>query len=241
MITFRQVDKIYQRKSLSGHSLRVAFGLRRSRQTHSYEVYPAVQDLNFTIARGESVGIVGRNGAGKSTLLKLLTRVARPTRGTIEVNGVIASLLEVGAGFHHDLSGKENIYLSGAIMGMSPRTIRQKYDEIVDFAALEPVLHEPVRTYSSGMFLRLAFSVGIHLMSDILVIDEAMAVGDRLFQQKCYQKIVQFHRQGGTLILVSHDENQLRTLCQRGIVLQQGRLVQDSTMAEALELYTSLS
>ncbi|MEB5742685.1 ABC transporter ATP-binding protein [Klebsiella aerogenes] len=168
--------------------------------------------------------MIGNNGAGKSTLLKLLSRVTRPSSGRIQVNGRLSSLLEVGAGFHHDLSGRENIYLAGAIMGMSPRDIRQKMDRIVAFSGIDAFLEQPTRTYSSGMFLRLAFSVGIHLDTDILVIDEALAVGDRTFRARCLERIHTFRRHGGTLVLVSHDPHQLVTVCDTGMVLSHGRL-----------------
>ncbi|WP_435952400.1 ABC transporter ATP-binding protein [Dryocola sp. BD626] len=197
----------------------------------------AINDVSFAIKEGESVGVLGRNGAGKSTLLKLLTRVTRPSAGRINVSGSMSSLLEVGAGFHHDLSGLENIFLAGSILGMSRRTTKHRLDEIVAFSELENFLAQPVRTYSSGMFLRLAFSVGIHLESDILVIDEALAVGDKNFQEKCFRRIDEFKAKGGTLVLVSHDENQLRAVCERGILLSHGELKFDGDINTALQHY----
>lgn len=236
MIHFEHVSKRYSRQPRTGNSLRTALAFRRPQEK---ENFTALSDINFTIRAGEAVGVMGRNGAGKSTLLKLLTRVVRPSSGRIYVNGRMSSLLEVGAGFHHDLSGHENIFLAGTILGMSRKAIKQHYDEIVAFAEVAGVLDQPVRTYSSGMFLRLAFSVGIHLQSDILVIDEALAVGDYQFQQRCYTRIKQFHQAGGTLVLVSHDETQLSSVCQRGLVIEQGRLTFDGDLSSALNCYLS--
>ncbi|WP_246316604.1 ABC transporter ATP-binding protein [Scandinavium goeteborgense] len=217
--------------------MRTAFAFRKPTESLPFV---ALSSVNFHIQPGESLGIIGRNGAGKSTLLKLLTRITRPSAGSIIVNGTLSSLLEVGAGFHHDLNGLENIYLAGAILGMSQRSIKLKIDTIIDFSELGDALFQPVRTYSSGMFLRLAFSVGIHLDSDILIIDEALTVGDRDFQTRCYSRIKDFIKAGGTLVLVSHDETQLRQICSRGLVLEQGSLVYDGELSGALEYYFSL-
>lgn len=237
MITFEKVTKNYSASYAQGNSLRTAFSFRRAAPIPAFT---AINDVSFTIKAGESVGVLGRNGAGKSTLLKLLTRVTRPSAGCINVGGSMSSLLEVGAGFHHDLSGRENIFLAGSILGMSRKAIRQHLDEIVAFSELESFLAQPVRTYSSGMFLRLAFSVGIHLDSDILAIDEALAVGDKSFREKCFAKINEFKARGGTLVLVSHDENQLRKTCERGILLKHGTLLFDGDINTALEHYNSI-
>ncbi|WP_260480574.1 ABC transporter ATP-binding protein [Enterobacter sp. WCHEn045836] len=197
----------------------------------------AVDRVSFSVKPGESVGIIGGNGAGKSTVLKLLTRVSRPTDGRITVSGHISSLLEVGAGFHPDLNGRENIYLSGAILGMSRKKVQERMDSMVEFSGLADFLERPVRTYSSGMLLRLAFSVGIHLDSDILVIDEAIAVGDVAFQAHCMEKIHEFRRNGGTLVLVSHVGGHLMEVCERGLVMEKGRLVYDGAIKDALDTY----
>lgn len=238
MIHFDSVSKSYLLQPIRGNTLRTALSFTREEKHKT--IFEALSDISFVINAGESVGVVGNNGAGKSTLLKLLTRVTLPTSGRVVVDGRISSLLEVGAGFHHDLSGRENIFLAGAIAGMSRHEVSKKEDEIIHFSGILDSLENPVRTYSSGMFLRLAFSVGIHLNCDILVIDEALAVGDRNFQQCCYEKINNFHSSGGTLILVSHDESQLSAVCQRGIVLSQGHLCYDGKLKDALDYNLTL-
>ncbi|ELY3087903.1 ABC transporter ATP-binding protein [Klebsiella aerogenes] len=234
MITFSHVTKRYPAQTLSGGTLRTALAFRRPPPRPAFT---ALEDVSFHLRAGEALGILGHNGAGKSTLLKLLTRVTRPTTGHIRVHGRMSSLLEVGAGFHHDLSGRENIFLAGAMLGMSPRRVRQRLDAIIAFAGLENDMRLPVRTYSSGMFLRLAFSVGVHLDSDILVIDEALAVGDHLFRQRCLARIQHFRQQGGTLVLVSHDDAQLAATCSQGLVLSRGRLTFRGGISDALHHY----
>lgn len=240
MITFDKVSKHYSSQINTGNTLRTFFSFSSLFSGNKSEVFSALNDVSFTIDQGESVGIIGRNGAGKSTLLKLLTRVIRPSAGRICAEGSIASLLEVGAGFHHDLTGRENIYLAGTILGMSRRIINRTFLDIAEFSEIDSALEQPVRTYSSGMFLRLAFSVGIHLPCDILVIDEALAVGDRYFQERCYEKINHFHRAGGTVVVVSHDEEQLKSVCQRGIVLSQGEVIYDGSLSSAMQCYSSI-
>lgn len=220
MITFEQVSKRYPATQLNGNTLRTVLTFRR----RPLAPFIALDNVSFHLSAGLALGITGHNGAGKSTLLKLLTRVTRPSAGSIRVRGRISSLLEVGAGFHHDLSGRENVFLAGTILGMSPWHIRRKMDDIVALSGISAFIDQPVRTYSSGMFLRLAFSVGIHLDSDILVIDEALAVGDTAFRTRCLERIQAFRQQGGTLVLVSHDQHQLATVCDTGMVLSQGRL-----------------
>lgn len=236
MIIFEHVSRHYAPTRGAGDTLRSRFAFRRQPEVLGFT---AIKDVSFHLLKGEALGIIGRNGAGKSTLLKLLTRVTRPSSGTVRVSGRISSLLEVGAGFHMDLNGLENIYLAGAILGMSRREISHSVAEIIDFSGLKGFIQTPVRTWSSGMCLRLAFTVGIHLNSDILVIDEALAVGDAYFQAKCLAKIASFRQRGGTLVLVSHDADQLRSVCTRGIVLAQGRVVFDGGITTALELYTA--
>ena len=197
----------------------------------------ALDDISFDVGCGEVIGIIGRNGAGKSTLLKVLSRVTAPTSGYAEIYGRVASLLEVGTGFHPELSGRENISLNGAILGMSRREIRAKFDEIVDFAGVEEFLDTPVKRYSSGMHLRLAFSVAAHLDPEILIIDEVLAVGDIAFQKKCVGKMSEVARQNRTVLFVSHNLGAVRSLCQRGIVIDQGRLVMDAPIGVATEHY----
>lgn len=193
----------------------------------------ALRDVSFDIAPGDVVGIIGRNGAGKSTLLKILSRITAPTKGRIEVRGRLASLLEVGTGFHAELSGRENIYLNGAILGMTRRDIARKFDEIVAFAEVEKFIDTPVKRYSSGMYVRLAFAVAAHLDADVLVVDEVLAVGDAQFQKRCMQKMSDVAAGGRTVLFVSHNMNAVQRLCSRAIWLVEGRLM-DSGPVDAL-------
>ena len=186
------------------------------------EEFWALKDVNFEIERGDKVGIIGRNGAGKSTLLKVLSRITEPTTGRIHINGRIASLLEVGTGFHPELTGRENIYLNGAILGMSRAEIKAKFDEIVAFAEVERFLDTPVKRYSSGMYVRLAFSVAAHLEPEILVVDEVLAVGDVEFQKKCLGKMGEVSKEGRTILFVSHNMNAIEQLCNKAFLLKDG-------------------
>ena len=191
--------------------------LRVAASKPDYEDFWALKDLNFEINQGDRVGIIGRNGAGKSTLLKILSRITEPTTGRITLNGRVASLLEVGTGFHPELTGRENIYLNGAILGMSRVEIRRKFDEIVDFSGVEKFLDTPVKRYSSGMYVRLAFAVAAHLEPEILVVDEVLAVGDAEFQKKCLGKMEDVSRnEGRTVLLVSHNMGVIQRLCNIG-------------------------
>jgi lipopolysaccharide transport system ATP-binding protein len=198
----------------------------------------ALKDINVEIERGDIVGIIGKNGAGKSTLLKILSKVTRPTIGNIKLGGRIASLLEVGTGFHPEMTGRENIYLNGAILGMRKAEITQKFDEIVAFAGVERYVDTPVKRYSSGMYVRLAFSVAAHLEPEILVIDEVLAVGDAEFQKKCLGKMQDISRNDGrTVLFVSHNMAAIKTLCQKGIVLENGTNVFNGTQIDAIDYY----
>lgn len=200
----------------------------------------SLKDLNFEIQQGDAVGIIGRNGAGKSTLLKLLSRVTSPTTGKIKANGRIASLLEVGTGFHPELTGRENIYLNGAILGMRKKEITQKFDEIVDFAGVERYIDTPVKRYSSGMYVRLAFAVAAHLESEILIVDEVLAVGDAEFQKKCLGKMGEVSKgQGRTVLFVSHNMEAVQNLCTKGILLQNGSNIYNGTAKGAVDVYLS--
>jgi lipopolysaccharide transport system ATP-binding protein len=201
----------------------------------------AVRDMSFTIKQGEIVGIIGRNGAGKSTLLKMLSRITDPTAGRITLRGRVASLLEVGTGFHPDLTGRENIFLNGAILGMTRAEIRHRLDEIIAFAEVEKFVDTPVKRYSSGMYVRLAFAVAAHLDPEILIIDEVLAVGDAAFQRKCLGKLQSATRdEGRTILFVSHNLAAVRQLCTRALVLQSGRLVADAPPVEAIGAYMKL-
>ena len=201
------------------------------------EEFWALKGVNFEISHGERVGIIGRNGAGKSTLLKILSRITEPTTGSVEMNGRVASLLEVGTGFHPELTGRENIFLNGAILGMSRRQIQSKFDEIVAFAEVEKFLDTPVKRYSSGMYVRLAFSVAAHLEPEILVVDEVLAVGDVEFQKKCLGKMQDVSGDGRTVLFVSHNMGAIRQLCSRGIVLEAGSVAFAGNQNEAADYY----
>jgi lipopolysaccharide transport system ATP-binding protein len=202
--------------------------------------FMALDDVSFKISPGEVLGIIGRNGAGKSTLLKILSRITPPTSGKIRVRGRIASLLEVGTGFHPDLTGRENVYLNGAILGMSRQEIKRKYDEIVAFAEIEKFINTPVKRYSSGMYVRLAFAVAAHLEPEILIVDEVLAVGDAAFQKKCLDKMESVGRSGRTVLLVSHNMAPIRKLCKRALVLQKGKLILDADPTTAIGKYMGL-
>jgi lipopolysaccharide transport system ATP-binding protein len=213
--------------------------LGRGRTKVQQEDFWALRDVDLAIREGERVGIIGRNGAGKSTLLKLLSRITEPSAGRMQVRGRVASLLEVGTGFHPELSGRENIYLNGAVLGMSRLEIRRAFDEIVAFAEVERFLDTPVKRYSSGMYTRLAFSVAAYLRSDILLVDEVLAVGDIAFQKKCLSKLNDLGEHGHTIVFVSHNLSQVRRLCTRGVVVAGGSLDYDGDMEGALSHYVS--
>ncbi len=193
-------------------------------QGDEVEEFWALKDVSFTVEYGETLGIIGRNGAGKSTLLKVLSRITEPTKGRVTLNGRVASLLEVGTGFHAELTGRENIYLNGAILGMTRREIHAKFDEIVAFAEVEQFLDTPVKRYSSGMYVRLAFAVAAHLEPEILVVDEVLAVGDAAFQKKCLGKMEEVGKEGRTVLFVSHNMAMISNLCKTAIVLNAGKL-----------------
>ncbi|MBE9158419.1 ABC transporter ATP-binding protein [Nodosilinea sp. LEGE 06152] len=202
------------------------------------EEFWALKDVSFEVKQGDRIGIIGRNGAGKSTLLKILSRITEPTEGRISIKGRVASLLEVGTGFHPELTGRENIYLNGAILGMSKLDIRRKFDEIVAFAEVEKFLDTPVKRYSSGMYVRLAFAVAAHLEPEILIVDEVLAVGDAAFQKKCLGKMEDVaEKEGRTVLFVSHNLGTLQTLCRRGILLAQGKVVKNGTAVAATNSY----
>jgi len=205
----------------------------------SKEEFWALKDVSFDIEQGDRVGIIGRNGAGKSTLLKILSRITEPTTGSIKIKGRVASLLEVGTGFHPELTGRENIYLNGAILGMSRAEIKKHFDAIVDFAETEKFLDTPVKRYSSGMYVRLAFAVAAHLEPEILVIDEVLAVGDAQFQKKCLGKMEDVSRnEGRTVLFVSHNIGAIKTLCNKGIVLNSGKVEFQGLVQESIISYT---
>ena len=217
--------------------LRNLSGARARAERREAETFWALRDVGFEVARGEILGVIGRNGAGKSTLLKVLSRVTAPTSGRIELRGRMASLLEVGTGMHMELTGRENIYMNGTILGMRKREIDRKFDEIVAFAGVERFLDTPVKRYSSGMYVRLAFGVAAHLEPEILVVDEVLAVGDAEFQSKCLGKMSDVASEGRTVLFVSHNMAAMRGLCTRGLLLERGSVVFDGSVETAVRRY----
>ena len=206
------------------------------------EKFLALDDISLQIQKGETLGLIGRNGAGKSTTLKLLSRVTAPTKGNIYIRGKISSMLEVGTGFHPELTGRENIYLNGAILGMKRSEVTKKIDDIIEFSECAQFIDTPVKRYSSGMFVKLAFSVAAHLDSDILIMDEVLAVGDMAFQKKCIDKMLSIAKDSGkTIIYVSHNMNTVRQLCSRCAVMEKGKIIFDGDTSEAIDLYLSSS
>lgn len=221
-----------------GNRLLHPFSLQGTDQP-SKEEFWALKDVSLEVKQGERIGIIGRNGAGKSTLLKLLSRITEPTEGRMRIKGRVSSLLEVGTGFHPELTGKENIYLNGAILGMSRTEINQKFDEIVAFAEVDKFLDTPVKRYSSGMQVRLAFAVAAHLEPEILLVDEVLAVGDAQFQKKCLGKMEEVAGEGRTVLFVSHNMGSISNLCSRSILLDKGELTFDGMTSEAIQTYLS--
>jgi lipopolysaccharide transport system ATP-binding protein len=220
--------------------LRSGFGLLRGRRTNgqpSQEEFWALRDVSFDVQEGEIVGIIGRNGAGKSTLLKVLSRITEPSAGRVTLNGRVASLLEVGTGFHPELTGRENVYLNGSILGMKRKEIERKFDEIVAFSGVEKFLDTPVKRYSSGMHVRLAFAVAAHLEPEILVVDEVLAVGDALFQKKCLGKMGEVARSGRTVLFVSHNMAAVQWLCQKAVRLRSGELMGFGSVDDQIRAY----
>jgi len=217
------------------HKLRHPFAVQVNDPAH--EEFWALKDVSFNIQQGDRVGIIGRNGAGKSTLLKILSRITEPTSGRVTIKGRVASLLEVGTGFHPELTGRENIFLNGAILGMSKAEIKSKFDEIVAFAEVERFLDTPVKHYSSGMYVRLAFAVAAHLEPEILIVDEVLAVGDAQFQKKCMGKMEEVGKEGHTVIFVSHSMPTITSLCNRVILLESGKVVSDGPTSEVVMQY----
>jgi ABC-type polysaccharide/polyol phosphate transport system ATPase subunit len=223
--------RVYPRESRALKDLLVARG-----RTRGTDVW-ALRDVSFAVEPGSAIGLVGRNGSGKTTLLRLLSGIVKPTSGRVAVGGRIGSLLELGAGFHPDLTGRENVYLNGSIHGLRRTAIREKLDEIVAFAGLEDFIDLPVRTYSSGMYMRLGFAIASHIEADVLLLDEVFAVGDEAFQRKCFGKIFEFKQRGGTIVFVSHDASAVERLCDRAVLLSEGRVAFDGPTHEAVVAY----
>jgi lipopolysaccharide transport system ATP-binding protein len=239
-IAIRAIDlsKMFRIGATKHNSLRDAImGFVRNPLKERREEIWALKDVSFEVREGERIGIIGRNGAGKSTILKILSRITRPTSGTAEIHGRVASLLEVGTGFHSELSGRENVFLNGAILGMRRSEILEKFDEIVAFSEFDKFLDTPVKHYSSGMYMRLAFSVAAHLEPEVLIVDEVLAVGDTAFQRKCVNKMRDIGRTGKTIFFVSHDMAAIRTLCTRVIWLDGGQVAADGATEEVVAAY----
>ncbi|MBA2461563.1 MAG: ABC transporter ATP-binding protein [Actinobacteria bacterium] len=228
------VSRRFRVHARQARTLKELFVLRG--RTQPTDVW-ALREVSLAVEPGEAVGLIGRNGSGKSTLLRLVAGIIRPTSGTVAVGGRIGSLLELGAGFHPDFSGRENVFLNGAMYGLKRAEIRERFDEIVAFAELEDSIDRPVRTYSSGMYMRLGFAIAAHLDADVLLLDEVFAVGDEAFQRKCFGKIFEFKQRGGTIVFVSHDATQVERLCERAVLLRHGHRNFDGPTHEALVQY----
>lgn len=253
MIKVENVTKEYRLGAIGGTTLRDELQRRRAKRKRledptlkigqtrpeSNERFMALNGVSFEVKKGEAVGIIGHNGAGKSTLLKLITRITAPTSGDIYLNGRVASMLEVGTGFHPELTGRENVYLNGAILGMTKKEIDAKMEDIIEFSEVRQFIDTPVKRYSSGMYVKLAFSVAAHLDSEILIMDEVLAVGDMAFQNKCIQKMREVADSGRTILYVSHNMSTIRTLCDRCIVLNHGQIQYDGDVNAAIGIYMS--
>jgi len=233
-IEIRNVTKRFKAYADRAVTLKEKMLFKKRRKYKEREI---LKDINLTIERGEVVGLIGENGCGKSTLLKLMTGILYPERGTVNVNGRVSSLLELGAGFHPDMSGRDNVYINAAIFGLSKKETDERFQEILDFSELHEFIDNPVRTYSSGMYTRLAFSVAINVNADILLIDEILAVGDINFQNKCFQKLDQLKKDGITIVLVTHDITVIETFCSRAIWLNNGRIAKDGESSRVAEAY----
>ena len=234
-VSFRNVTKTFPRHSgqqlIGQHAKRLLFGRRR------HAPFYALRDVSFDVRMGEGLAVIGANGAGKSTLLGLIAGLSCPTEGSIEVNGRIAALLELGSGFHPDLTGLENLRLNASLLGLSRRRTEEVSGAIAEFADIGDFLREPLRTYSTGMLMRLAFAIAIHVDPDILIVDEVLAVGDQPFQVKCFERIRQFKAEGKTLLFVSHATQLVREICDRGLWLEHGKVRMDGSAAAVLEAY----
>lgn len=217
--------------------LKALIGLKTEEKRNTREEFWALNNVSLNIQEGDRVAFLGRNGAGKSTLLKILARITEPTTGRLRIRGRISSLLEVGTGFHPDLTGRENIFLNGAVMGMSYEEIRKKFDEIVAFAEIEKFLDTPIKRYSSGMYMRLGFAVAAHLESDLLIVDEVLAVGDAQFQEKCMKKMNEMGAQGSTVLFVSHNLNSVLSLCNKGVLLEKGEVKAFESIEQCINRY----
>jgi lipopolysaccharide transport system ATP-binding protein len=236
-IKVSNLSKKYVVGKLKDTSIRTSLSNIFSKSNSKSQTFWALTNISFEIEKGDVIGIIGKNGAGKSTLLKILSQITKPTEGKIEINGRIASLLEVGTGFHPELTGRENIFLNGTILGMTRKEVKEKFNEIVAFSGVEKFIDTPVKHYSSGMYVRLAFAVAAHLEPEILIIDEVLAVGDVEFQKKCLGKMKEVAGEGRTVIFVSHDINAITSLCKKTILLEHGKLLEYGDTADIVTVY----
>jgi ABC-type polysaccharide/polyol phosphate transport system ATPase subunit len=235
MSTSVVVDHVTKRFKLAHQKTLKKLLVNATKRRELSDSFTALEDISFTLEQGDSIGLMGLNGSGKSTLLKLISGVMAPDSGQILTRGRIAGLIEVGAGMASDLSGRDNIYLNGAILGMTDAEIKRKFDAIVDFSEMEPFLDREIRSYSSGQFARLAFSIAVHTECDIFLMDEMLAVGDQPFKRKCMRRILGLKDEGRTMIFVSHNPNQVVRLCERGIVLKAGQMAFEGTAEDAVK------
>ncbi|MGN0161365.1 MAG: ABC transporter ATP-binding protein [Lachnospiraceae bacterium] len=236
-INVENVSKIYKLYRGRGDRLKDALHLSRKK---CYREYYALSDVNFTVEKGQTVGLIGTNGAGKSTILKIITGVLSPSKGSIEVNGKVSALLELGAGFNNEYTGMENIYFNGALMGYTREQMEEKVPEIVEFAGIGDYINQPVKTYSSGMFARLAFAMAINVQPDILIVDEALSVGDIYFQSKCFKKMDEIKRNGTTVLLVTHDMSSVVKYCDKVVVLNHGKVVKEGNPKKMVDIYKKI-
>src|ERR687890_2528528 len=233
------VTKIYRRYGGRHFATLKSALLQRSilRDLQPSETFPALTDVSFTVRKGRTLGVIGRNGSGKSTLLKLVAGITKPTTGSVVVGGRISALIELGAGFHPEISGRENVFINGIMLGLTKREIHERFDEIVDFAELREFIDAPVKTYSSGMYMRLGFSVAIHVEPDVLLIDEVLAVGDEGFTRKCLDKIGEFRRRGKTIVLVSHSLGLVEKMCDEVLWLRQAKVADRGDSKRVVDAY----
>ncbi len=232
-ISFNKVGKKFKK----GRKLFLKQALLDFFKPQAQEEFWALKDASFKVPIGQSIGIIGVNGSGKSTILKLIAGVLTPNKGKIEVNGRISPLIELGAGFHPELSGRDNIYLNGTILGLSKKEIDERFKDIVDFSEIADFIDTPVKHYSSGMYMRLGFSIAIHINPEILLVDEILAVGDIGFQEKCLKKMEQFHQNGVTIVIISHSMELVQRFCQRVILLDKGKIIDDGKSEKVIDKY----
>lgn len=240
VIKVSHVSKDFKLYYDRAHTLKEKLLFFSKKNREKDNILHVLKDINLDINKGESVALIGTNGSGKSTLLKLMTRIIYPNKGKITIDGKLTSLLELGAGFHDDFTGRENIYFNASIFGLTRSEIDEKIDEIIEFSELKDFIDNPVRTYSSGMYMRLAFSVAINVQAEILLIDEILAVGDDHFQEKCFKKLMDLKASGKTIVIVTHDKRQVKRFCDRAVWLYQGEIRMDGKVEEVLEEYSKV-